>query len=502
MTFVPGRDEFARLSSQGAVVPVYREVVADADTPVTALVKLGPDKPAFLLESVTGGETLGRYSFLGVGARMTFRACGREVTVSDAYGETTRETCADPLRRLEQLLAQFRPAPVPGLPRFFGGAVGYVGYEAVMDEQSDRDADQRPAGDVPDLWFLIADEVLIFDHVQRSLKVVVNAVPGVDADAAYDDACRRIDAILGRLSGQAQLTPLSVPDAFDQETPRLRLLEQADRNGVKSRFVEAVTTVRDRIIAGDVFQVVLSRPFAFPLQARPFDVYRMLRWVNPSPYMFYIDFGDVQLIGASPEVLARLEDGIACVRPIAGTRRRGATAADDERLAAELLADDKERAEHAMLVDLALDDLSRVCVPGTVRVSRLMAIEKYSHVMHIVSDVEGRLAPERTAFDLLRATFPAGTVSGAPRRTAMKLIGQLEAAPRGVYSGAVGYVAFSGNMDACIAIRTVVVNRGVATVQAGAGIVADSDPEREFLEIVAKSEALLHTIALANEVRA
>lgn len=508
MAYVPDRDEFVRMAADATIIPVYREVIADADTPVSALAKLGLSPPAFLLESVTGGETLGRYSFLGRSARLTFASRGREVVVADSTGKERRETASDPLAQLERLLSRFRPARVPGLPRFCGGAVGYIGFEvAASGDAGTAGEDFASVGrgseaveDVPDMYFFIVDEVLIFDHVRRTLQVVVHASPGPDPAVAYDDACRRIDAVIRRLQSEARLRPLGAPQNGAARTVPGDLLAKIAHDSAAAEFCAAAEAARQSVLDGHVFQVVLSRRFDVPLRAHPFDLYRVLRSVNPSPYMFYLDFGDVQLVGASPELLVRLEDGVASVRPIAGTRRRGAGAADDERLAAELLADEKEAAEHVMLVDLAIDDLSKVCEPGTVRVSRRMAVEKYSHVMHIVSDVEGRLAPGRTAFDLLRAAFPAGTVSGAPKRRAMELIRRLEPTRRGPYAGAVAYCAFSGNMDSCIAIRTIVVQRGTARIQAGAGIVADSEPRRELAEIVAKAEALLQTIALADGV--
>lgn len=533
MKYVPDRDEFVRLAQDATVIPVYREMIADADTPVSALAKLGPGSSTFLLESVTGGETVGRYSFLGNSALLTFRSRGSEVVITSADGQKTRETVADPLARLEQLLAQFRPASVPGLPRFFGGAVGYVGYEGIApdgvalpaNKTADAAADDGATvvEDVPDLYFLITDAVLIFDHSRRNVQVVVNAVPGDDPGAAYDEACRRIDDIVMRLESESGLRPLpgvgngallaTSASADSRGAAVLREGNAAFRGfastygggaggGTFAEFGDAVDVVRRRIADGDVFQVVLSRRFVVPLRARPFDVYRVLRSINPSPYMFFLDFGDVQLVGSSPEVMVRLEDGVASLRPIAGTRRRGQTPREDEQLAAELLADEKELAEHVMLVDLGRDDLSRVCEYGTVQLERVMAVEKYSHVMHIVSDVTGRLAAGRTAFDLLRAVFPAGTVSGAPKRRAMALIRELEPVRRGPYAGAIGYFGFSGNMDSCIAIRTIVCQGGLARVQAGAGIVADSDAEREAAEIASKCAALLQTLAVANEVSA
>lgn len=495
MSFVPSKDAFVRMAADATVVPVYREIIADTDTPVSALAKLGNGPCTFLLESVEGGDTLGRYSFLGNSAMMTFLSRGREVVITYADGREEREVVPDALARLEKLLTQFRPADVPGLPRFFGGAVGYIGYEAMAGAK----VRPVPEDDLPDLYFIITDAVLIFDHVRRNIQVVVNTVPGDDPASAYDAACRRIDDIVRRLHGEPGLRPLAgaATDARSVASNGFHGGDVADAEAIE-QFRTAVEKAQRFVRDGDVFQVVLSRRFSMPLRSNPFDVYRVLRSVNPSPYMFYLDFGDAQLVGSSPEVMVRVEDGVAELRPIAGTRPRGNTAAEDERLAAELLADEKERAEHVMLVDLGRNDLGRVCEYGSVRLKRLMAVEKYSHVMHIVSDVTGRLAEGRTAFDLLRAAFPAGTVSGAPKARAMDIIAELEPVHRGPYAGAVGYFGFTGNMDSCITIRTVAIKDGVARVQAGAGIVADSDADREFKEIVSKAQALLHTIAIAE----
>lgn len=512
MSYVPSKEEFVRLARGATVVPVYREVIADTDTPVSALAKLGDGSCAFLLESVERGDTLGRYSFLGNSALMTFQSRGREVVVVHADGREERDEAPDALARLEQLMSRFRPAPVPGLPRFYGGAVGYVGYEALAGGAgAGRSQAAGEAWDLPDLYFIITDAVLVFDHVRRNMKVVVNAMPGDDADASYEAACRRIDHIILRLHGQAGLPPLagagygrravSSGPAADGGAYTTTGVELAVGVGdAEENFRDAVRRAREYVRRGEVFQVVLSRRFTLPLRCRPFDAYRVLRSVNPSPYMFYLDFGDVQLVGSSPEVMVRLEDGRAELRPIAGTRPRGATPAEDERLAAELLADEKERAEHMMLVDVGRNDLGRVCRYGSVKVPRLMAVEKYSHVMHMVSDVAGVLDAGRNAFDLLRAAFPAGTVSGAPKARAMEIIARLEPVRRGPYAGAVGYFGFSGNMDSCITIRTIVVHRGMAAIQAGAGIVADSDVELELREIGSKARALLQTVAAAEGV--
>jgi len=392
------------------------------------------------------------------------------------------------------LLGAYRPAPVSGLPRFYGGAVGYLGYDAVRFMGQLPDGNPNELG-TPDMAFMATDAVLVFDHVSRKIQVVINTPVDGDPGLAYDAAVARIEDIVARLHRDAGLRPLSELDILAAPTPAFQA------NVSREEFLRAVVRAQEYIAAGDILQVVLSQRLRSGLRRDPFDVYRVLRSVNPSPYMFYLHFGDHQLVGSSPEVMVRLEDGRAQLRPIAGTRPRGATPEEDQRLAAELLADAKERAEHVMLVDLGRNDLGRVCRYGTVRVDQLMTVERYSHVMHIVSNVSGELAPGQTAFDLLRAAFPAGTVTGAPKVRAMEIIDELETTRRGPYAGAVGYIGFSGNMDSCITIRTVVVQNGHAHVQAGAGVVADSDPEREFDETLNKAQALLKTIALAEEAR-
>src|SRR5690606_39054665 len=480
------------LSRTYNLIPVYREIIADTETPVSALAKLGRGPAAFLLASVEDGERLGRYSFLGNSASYTFRSYGHRVELRFPDGRRVQERVQDPLARLEELLAAHRPAPVPGLPRFYGGAVGYVAYDAVRFLERLPDGNPDVLG-TPDLAFMITDAVIVFDHVARRIQVVVNTLVNGDPGQAYDQAMRRIEDIIGRLHGDAGLAPLSGLDLGAAAAPRFRA------NVTRDHFCRAVRRAQEYIAAGDIFQVVLSQRLSAPLRRDPFDVYRVLRSVNPSPYMFYLNFGDHQLVGSSPEVMVRLEGRRAELRPIAGTRPRGRNPLEDQRLEAELLADAKERAEHIMLVDLGRNDLGRVCRYGSVRVDELMVVERYSHVMHIVSNVSGELAPGYTAFDLLRATFPAGTVTGAPKVRAMEIIDELETTRRGPYAGAVGYIGFSGNMDSCITIRTVIVQDGQAHVQAGAGVVADSEPEREYQETLNKAQALLKTIALAEE---
>lgn len=490
----PDRATFRRLARQGNLIPVYKELLADVDTPVSALAKLNPGPYAFVLESVTGGERVGRYSFVGASASCVFRSRGNTVEVERPQG-TERRHAADPLAALEELLASYRPVPVPGLPRFYGGAVGYLSYDMVRYFAHLPDLPADPLG-LPESYFIITDKVLIFDHVSRKMLVVVNARVDGDPDAAYDAALAAIDETVRLLRRDAVPAPLDTAPAVSLDG-----LEIASNMSAEA-FCEAVRRAQAYIRAGEVEQVVLSQRFWVPFDGDPFALFRILRTVNPSPYMFYLRLGDLALVGASPETMARLEDGLATIRPIAGTRRRGATDAEDAALAEELVADAKERAEHLMLVDLGRSDLERVCLQETVRVEELMAIERYSHVMHIVSHITGRLAPGKTAFDLLRAAFPAGTLSGAPRARALEIINELEPDRRGPYGGAVAYFGFSGNMDSCITIRTAIVHGGRAYVQAGAGVVAASDPQREYEETWNKAKGILTAIALAAGQRA
>ncbi len=490
----PDRATVLRLFEQGDLVPVYRTLLADLETPVSVYLKLArPGNPSFLLESVEGGEQVGRYSFLGVDAQaliavqdniLTLRRDDRVITRPLAPGE-------DPLHAIEAEMGRFRPVKVEGLPRFVGGAVGYLSYDVV------RYFERLPATatddlHVPDAAFLLTDTLVIFDHAKHQLIILANAHNTGDPDAAYDDAVQRIDAILDRLAG-----PLPLADECAGGDRNERDLRS---NVTREQFEANVRAAKEYIAAGDAFQIVLSQRFSRRTCAPPFTVYRALRALNPSPYMFYLRFSDdLALIGASPEMMVRLEDGIATMRPIAGTRPRGRDEAEDEALADELLADEKERAEHVMLVDLGRNDLGRVCDYGTVSVPQMMIVERYSHVMHIVSQVQGRLRAGLNAFDLLRATFPAGTLSGAPKVRAMEIIEELEGTRRGPYGGAVGYFSFDGSMDTCITIRTMLMRGDQVYFQAGAGIVADSDPAREYEETVNKARAVAMALQSAEE---
>ena len=484
----PTRDDFVRLAEHGNIIPVCRAVLADTETPVSAFRKVGGERHAFLLESVEGGEKVGRYSILGREPFRVIRSRGREVTIEGRGGvrHVTLDAGRDPLDVLRAELASFRPVTLEGLPPFTGGAVGYIGYDLVRFFEHLPATTPDDLG-LPDLYFVLTDTCLIFDRVKHGLLAVANAVIEGDPGAAYDAAVAKVDALL------ADLQCPSLPPASRDGTAETI----THSNLTQGEFESKVTRAKDYIAAGDVIQVVLSRRWECPVTCPPFDIYRALRAVNPSPYMYYLAFEGVEVVGASPEQLVGCRDDIAVTRPIAGTRPRGQSDAEDARLVAELLADPKERAEHLMLVDLGRNDLGRVCDYGTVRVDPFMTIEKYSHVSHIVSEVRGRLRPGLDAFDLLRAAFPAGTVSGAPKVRAMEIIEELEPVRRGPYAGAVGYIGFDGTMDTAITIRTIVCAGGQAYIQAGAGIVADSIPSREYEETENKARAMRKAIDLA-----
>lgn len=483
------------------LIPVYREFAADLETPVSVYLKLMTERsPSFLLESVEGGEQVGRYSFVGVNPRGMVGLHGRDVTISTLDGDRV-ETLADGRDVLDVLrdeLARFVPADVPGLPRFNGGAVGYLGYDVVrFFERLPETA--TAVLDIPDAIFLLADTLVVFDHARHKLIILAQAQIADDADpeAAYVDAIQRIERVSEKL-----LRPLpAVPTTRWSVSHHGHGLGEIVSNLQQAEYEAMVRQAKEHIAAGDIFQVVLSQRFSRRTTAHPFAIYRALRMLNPSPYMFYFDFGayDLQVVGASPEIHVRLEDGVATVRPIAGTRPRGANPAEDAVLEADLLADPKERAEHVMLVDLGRNDIGRVSKYGTVRVSDLMTVERYSHVMHIVSHVTGEINDGMDAYDLMRATFPAGTVSGAPKVRAMEIIEELEGQRRGLYAGAVGYFSYDGSSDTCIAIRTMVVKDDAVYVQAGAGIVADSDPTSEYFECANKARALLVAVDTAEQ---
>ncbi|HZD11523.1 MAG TPA: anthranilate synthase component I [Candidatus Binatia bacterium] len=501
--YLPDLHEFRRLAAgQANLIPVYREFPADLETPVSVYLKLMDSGGAsFLLESVEGGEQVGRYSFVGVDPRAVISLQGKEVSEAregQAPGVMRLGEGEDILDILRAELRRFRPADLPGLPRFSGGAVGYLGYDVVrFFERLPQSAEK--VLEIPDAIFLLADTLVVFDHAHHRLLILSNARVDGDVEAAYVEAIQRIERV-----GERLLRPLpAVPTLRWGAQRNGRYETQMASNMRRERFEEIVAQAKEYIAAGDVYQVVLSQRLSRRTPAHPFAVYRALRMLNPSPYMFYFDFGahDLQVIGASPEMHVRLEDGVASVRPIAGTRPRGADAGADRLLEEELLADPKERAEHVMLVDLGRNDVGRVSEFGSVHVRDLMVVERYSHVMHLVSHVEGRLREGLDAFDLMRATFPAGTVSGAPKVRAMEIVEELEGQRRGLYAGAIGYFSYDGSMDTCIAIRTMVMRDDTIYIQAGAGIVADSDPAREHEECLNKARALAVAVERAERGR-
>jgi anthranilate synthase component 1 len=481
--------------------PVVREVPADLDTPVSVYLKLAGEGPSFLLESVTGGEQVARYSFIGTQLLTCYVLRGR-VMEMHAEGGVTQYPLGDdgdPLDLLREELSGYAQAQIPGMPRFSGGLVGYLGYETAAFFEPSVETGMIPSRSgegAPDAIFLLADTLVAFDHAFGRLLLIANTRLDEDGEPDLDSANQRLDALQKRLEGALP----GDPGLSEKTVP-----EELRSNTSQAAYQVAVRRAKEYIAAGDIFQVVLSQRLSRQTRAAPFQIYRQLRRLNPSPYMFYFDFANLagdeplRLIGASPEMHVRLEQGVAAIRPIAGTRPRGQTPEEDLRLEKELLADPKECAEHVMLVDLARNDLGRVCEYGTVHVPELMQVERYSHVMHIVSHVEGRLSGGYDAFDLMRATFPAGTVSGAPKVRAMQIIGELEKERRGPYAGAVGYFSFDGTMDTCILIRTLVMEGDTISVQAGAGIVADSDPEREYQETMNKARALAVAIARAEK---
>ena len=468
--YYPTLDEVRQLKKYGNLVPVYHEIMADLETPVSAYLKIARGNHSFLLESVEGGEHIARYSFIGTEPSLVLKAGDKAPT--------------DPLRLIEKEFSKFRLTPTAGLPRFHGGMVGYLGYEVAGYFEKLPSPDHDPLG-LPEFMLMLADTLLVFDHLTHKIKVVSHAHLDDDVDTAYLEATHKIDSLVARL--RQPIPSEASPAILPPQSPVSSNLSQAE-------FESRVSQAKDYIYAGDVIQVVLSLRLAKPTSASPFAIYRALRSLNPSPYMYYLHLGDFHIIGASPELLVRVEDGMVSNHPIAGTRPRGKSAAQDSALEEELRNDEKECAEHIMLVDLGRNDIGRVSEPGTVEVTQLMDVERYSHVMHLVSHVQGRLRAGLSQFDALRAGFPAGTVSGAPKIRAMEIIAELEPDKRGPYAGAVGYFDFSGNLDTAIAIRTIVITNGIAYIQAGAGIVADSIPEREYQESLSKAQALLTAI--------
>jgi anthranilate synthase component I len=533
--YSPDYETFEKLAKEGNLIPVTRRILADFETPLSAYHKIRGQGESFLFESVEGGEHLGRYSFVGCNPRAVVRQTGNRVellengqvkqktTVSrkqsgdgeekesdkfegsmKTYGKVEEFTVSysphapetdivsDGLEVIERLMKRYKAVSLPGLPRFTGGAVGFIGYEFIHDVEHVVPRPEKDDLGTPVMYFLIADELLIFDRVAQTLTVVVNAIieEGETPEKAYEDAVGEIDRLVTLLEQASMhgsvMVPADVPPVpFQSNVPR-------------ATFLENVVKAKKYITSGDIIQVVGSQRFSTPVKASPLDIYRAARSINPSPYMFLLELEGMSLVGASPELHVRCEDRKVEIRPIAGTRPRGRTEEKDLKLEQDLLADPKERAEHVMLVDLARNDLGRVCDYGTVKVRDLMVVERYSHVMHIVSQVEGHLSEDKTPYDLMRATFPAGTLSGAPKVRAMQIISELERTARGPYGGCVGYFSFNGNLDCCITIRTALIKDGMAYVQAGGGWVNDSTPEAEFDETVNKAKAMLKAVALAE----
>ena len=518
--YSPTLEEFLKLAGQGNLIPVTRRLLADIETPLSAYRKIRGQGESFLFESVEGGEHLGRYSFVGCNPRAVIQQTGHRVEVIEngkvvetftvgmpvsdpaqprnfdsqrARSETGAPvTVHDGLIVVERVMKRYRPVPRPGLPRFTGGAVGFIGYEFIHDIEPVVPRPPRDELGTPAMVFLIADQLLIFDRVAQTMTILVNAILDDAASPAdaYENATSEIERIIALLEQPSEHHPVTVSD----EVPMIPF----ESNQTKETFSANVLKAKEYITAGDIIQVVGSQRFSAPVKASPLDIYRAVRSINPSPYMFLLELDGFSLVGASPEIHVRCEDGKVEIRPIAGTRRRGKSDEEDSALEKELLADPKERAEHVMLVDLARNDIGRVCDFGSVQVKELMVIERYSHVMHIVSQVEGTLSAGKTPYDLMRATFPAGTVSGAPKIRAMQIIAELEQTARGPYAGCVGYFSFNGNLDTCITLRTALIKDGNAYVQAGGGWVNDSTPEGEFQETVNKSMAMRKAVAMAE----
>ena len=494
MNIQPSRSEFEQLSKGGKTVPLYLELTADCETPLSAYSKIRHEGPAFLFESIVGGERINRFSFLGAKPRKVFRIFAEETKIHHNSGEIeTVATPEDPLELIESEMAKYKPVNLPNMPPFSGGAVGFVGHEFIHSiEPTVQKPEENPLN-TPILYYLITDAVLIFDHVRQILRICIH----VDTSQctpidAYDNAVLEIKRIYGLLEQKGSVSHHPISDPGEVVVPT--------GNYSQKGFESIVDTVKEYVRSGDIIQTVLSQRFNKEFKPTPVDLYRALRTVNPSPYMFLVEDADFSVVGASPEVHVRLSGDKVEIRPIAGTRKRGKTEAEDLELERDLLADNKEKAEHLMLVDLARNDIGRVCQYGTIKVPDYMRIERYSHVMHIVSQVEGTLRPECSAYDLLRATFPAGTLSGAPKVRALQIISELERSQRGIYGGALGYFGYDGNHDSCICIRTAVIKEGQIYIQSGAGIVADSIPENEFTETINKASGMLKAVSLAEKM--
>ncbi|HEY7716846.1 MAG TPA: anthranilate synthase component I [Candidatus Binatia bacterium] len=490
----PNYEEFCRLAKQGNLVPVYQELLMDLETPLSFFKRLERDQYSFLLESVEGSERWARYSFLGTRPQRIFKARGNQVEIIER-GQSQKLTAAAPLNILEGLLKDCRAVTVPGVPPFFGGALGYVSYNAVEQLHEIPGNKKDPLG-LPEIFFVFVQTLIAFDNLKHTIKVIDNVQIDDQADLrrAYEGAVKRITKVISTLQNRPRgIEPRDLAQAEGKRDFRSNLSP--------SQFEQAVGKAKAYIEAGDIIQVVLCQRLETETATDPFEIYRALRFINPSPYMFYLELEDLHIIGSSPETMVRLTGDTIELRPIAGTRRRGATPEEERELEADLLADPKERAEHIMLVDLGRNDVGRVAEIGTVEVNELMAIERYSHVIHIVSNVRGKLAAGKTPFDLFVSTFPAGTVSGAPKIRAMQIVNELEPQKRGLYAGAIGYFGYNGNLDTCIVIRTIVMKGKKVYITAGAGIVADSDPKLEYQETLNKARAMLKAVELAEHWR-
>lgn len=498
--YYPDLNNFRKLARKGNLVPVYREILADLETPVSAYIKISRGAQySYLLESVEGQEKIGRYSFLGAFPSMIFKSKGGKADLTiDGKNKEVRIK-KDPLEHIRKMLNKYRPVKIKGLPRFFGGMVGYVSYDTVRFFENIPDKNPDDLG-FPDCIFFLTDTLLIFDHIEHNIKVVSNAVIDGNPDEAYSKACSKIDFLVRRLKESGSEIRCKDGMRVNSDSGRKVFIDdfKSKCNFTQKEFEDIVDKAKGYIRKGDIIQTVLSQRIEGRVNVHPLDVYRALRIVNPSPYMYFLKMDDLNVIGSSPEVFLRVEGGVATVRPIAGTRRRGKNEKEDKKLEIQLLADAKEKAEHVMLVDLGRNDLGKVCEYGSVGLKHNMVVERYSHVMHIVSEVAGKLRKGKDCFDCFRACFPAGTVSGAPKIRAMEIIDELENVRRGLYAGAIGYFSFSGNTDTCITIRTILMHNRHAYVQAGAGIVADSKPQLEYQETLNKAKAMLQAIKLSQ----
>ena len=489
----PNYAAFKKMAKEGNLIPVYREILADLETPLSAFLKL-KGRTCFLLESVEGGEKWARYSFIGSNPSIIIEGTGKDLSIKRGGRKETVQAEKDPLEIVSEELKKYRPVITPGLPRFFGGFVGYIGYDTVryFEKLPDRD---HPGLNLPDIFLMLTDTLVVFDNLTHKIKVISNAHIEDSIRNAYDKAREKIDDIVHRLESSGRFRKKAAPK-HDKAGAKKTVFSS---NFSKNNFLKAVKKTKDYIVAGDVIQTVLSQKFYRETAIPPINAYRALRVINPSPYMYYIETGTSTIVGSSPEILVRVEGDTIELRPIAGTRKRGKTGEEDLLLEKELRADPKEIAEHIMLVDLGRNDTGRVAETGSVEVTELMTVERYSHVMHLVSNVVGTLKKGFNAFDVLRASFPAGTVTGAPKIRAMEIIEELEPTKRGPYAGSIGYFDFSGNMDMCITIRTIIFKDRKAYIQAGAGIVADSEPENEYKETVNKAKGMFRAIEMAEE---